>query len=93
MNKPIKATVQYLKEGLPRQKQFEAASEEKLLENVFWFQAEHYPAVKVQHVCYHGKVIDWETRSTYAHFRIGEGRMSFEEFKKACLNEPQIVRP
>lgn len=82
----IKATVHYTHNALPRQASFKSHSEEDLLEQVFWFQVEHYPAVTVSTVQYAGKTLQWDGHaSTYAHYYFGKGRMSFEEFKEACF--------
>jgi hypothetical protein len=87
-----KATIQYSENGFPRQKQFASHTEEDLFEQIFWFQAEHYPKVVVNIVQYNGSTIKWNGYAdTYAHYWLGKGRMSFEDFKAACLNEPQIA--
>jgi len=87
----INATVAYLENGMAKQKKITGATEQEMLEKVFWFQAEFYPEVRVKQVTYQGKTIDWEQASTYAHYWLGKGRISFEQFKEACFAEPEIV--
>lgn len=88
----IKATIHFTENGLPRQKPFTSHTEEYLFEQVFWFQTEHYPAVLIKSIQFSGKTVVWNNRvSTYSHYWLGKGRMSFIQFKAACFNEPEKI--
>jgi len=87
----IKATVMFTENGLSCQKTFTAVNEEELFKSVFWFQVEYFHIIQVTQVAYHGKNINWDRASTYAHYWLGENKMSFEEFKEACFNETEKV--
>jgi hypothetical protein len=88
----LNATVHYTYNNLPRQTPFTSHTEEDLYKQVFWFQAEHYPAVKITTLQYRGKTVEWDNRvSTYSHYWLGKGRMSFEEFKDACFSSTEKV--
>lgn len=85
----INATVHFFQNGLARQKQFSATGEEKLIEKVFMFKVENYPGQKIdiRKVQYHGQVLEWN--DFLAHNTFAKSRMSFDEFKNACLNSIQ----
>lgn len=85
----VNSTVYYTENGLPRQRKFEAASEEQLITDIFWFQAENYPVVELKKFQYQGKEFNWDKLSTYAHYWLGKGRITFKQFKEKCFNESE----
>lgn len=88
--KPIKATVIYLRNGLVRQRPFIANNEEELLQDIFLFKARYFSDLNIYitQVNYHGQTLRWN--NFLAHKTFAKGRMTFEEFKAACLNQPEI---
>lgn len=88
----IAATVYYTENGFPRQKPFTSHTEENLFEQVFWFQCKNYPTMLVKSIQFGGKTVEWTNRvSTFSHYWLGKGRMSFDEFKAACFDEPEKI--
>ena len=85
----IKATVKFLQNGAYRQKAFTAKTEEELIETIFLFQCDMFPeyTIEIKQVQYLGKILYWNDFLAQTHF--AKGRMSFEEFKKACFDNPQ----
>ncbi len=84
---PIIGTLHYIENGFTRQKEISAENEEKLIEKVFYFEIDKFPARQVKTVQYRGKTLNWSRASTYAHYLLGKERMSFEQFKAACYDE------
>ena len=89
MNKkiiPIKPSVIYLRDGLIRQRKFTAATEEDLLNEVFMFHVDNFPAhhIDIKQVHYHGQVLRWNDFLAHNHF--AKGRISFEQFRTMCLD-------
>lgn len=83
------ATVYYLENGSPRQQQVKASTEEKLLENIFMLQVDAFPEKKIiiKQVHYHGQLLYWNEFLAHSHF--AKSKMSFEDFKTACLDDPK----
>ena len=84
---PVISTVTYHENGAHRQIEMVAATEEELMKKVFNFEIKNFPARQVKTVQYQGITLNWSRASTYAHYWLGKGRMSFEEFKEACFDE------
>lgn len=87
----VTATVKYHDNGFPRQRSFTAPTEEDLLNQVFLFHVDNYPErlIAIKQVHYHGEILHWN--DFLAHHTFAKGRMSFEEFKAACLNPEKIT--
>lgn len=85
----IKATVYFTQDGLPRRRRFMADTEEQLLTDVFMYQVERCTLhnIEIKQVHYRGQLLQWN--DFLAHRTFAKGRMSFDEFKAAILNQPQ----
>ena len=90
-NSPIKATVIYLNDGLVRQRKFTSATEEGLLNKVFMFYVDNFPAhhIEIKQVHYNGQVLRWNDFLAHNHF--AKDRISFENFRNMCLDKPKAT--
>ncbi|MCY1720203.1 hypothetical protein OU798_07605 [Prolixibacteraceae bacterium Z1-6] len=86
-----KATVTYLENGLPRQQQVTAPTEEELLHTIFMIPVDAFPDKKItiKQVHYHGNLLYWNEFLAHNHF--AKNRMSFDEFKQACFEKPEKI--
>lgn len=89
-DQPIKASVHYFENGLPRQRLFTAANEEQLYQQVFLFEVEN-PEINIRLLCYRGNIINWKPIYTGLHYCFGEGSITFEEFCNEFLTEPETI--
>ncbi len=88
----VQATVTYLENGAPRQQPVAAPTEEELLETIFMIPVDAFPDKKItiKQVHYRGQLLYWN--DFFGTLAFCKSRMSFEEFKAACLNEPRKNR-
>lgn len=85
------ATVMYLENGASRQKSVSAPTEQKLLETIFMLRVDAFPeiTISIKQVHYCGQLLYWD--EFLAHYHFAKNRMSFEDFKTACLNPEKVT--